>query len=191
MPHWRVLKWQLSATDCEASDDLAMALQLALMLGRPLLLEEAARVGKTQVTRTLATLKSTRLIHPQCYEGLDASDTIYEWTYQRLLLAIRAAAESGERGAQVEQRIFRTLPTAALPKAIRQPTAPVLLIEEIDRADEEFEAYLLEILSAYQITCSELGPHHGNRHTHRHPHIKQNPRSFRRVTPPLHLHRCR
>lgn len=142
-----------------ASPDLAMALHLALTLGRPLLLEGAAGVGKTEVARTLAAVRDTTLIRLQCYEGLDAAQAIYEWNYQRQLLAIRAAAEGGETGAAVEQRIFSQdyLLERPLLRAIRQPVAPVLLIDEIDRADEEFEAYLLEILSDFQITVPELG----------------------------------
>ena len=159
MSEWRALQGQLSGAGYVASDDLAMALHLALVLGRPLLLEGAAGVGKTEVARTLAAIRDTRLIRLQCYEGLDAGHAIYEWNYQRQLLAIRAAAESGETGADVEARIFseRFLLARPLLEAIRQPVAPVLLIDEIDRADEEFEAYLLEILSDYQISIPELG----------------------------------
>ena len=159
MSAWRSLQEQLAAAGYVAADDLAMALYLSLMLGRPLLLEGAAGVGKTQIARTLATLKATRLIRLQCYEGLDASHAIYEWNYQRQLLAIRAAAEGGEAGDAVEARVFseRYLLERPLLAAIRQPVAPVLLIDEIDRADEEFEAYLLEILSEYQVSIPELG----------------------------------
>jgi len=159
MSDWRELQGQMRATGYVATDDLAMALHLALMLGRPLLLEGAAGVGKTEVARTLAAIRDTRVIRLQCYEGLDAGHAIYEWNYQRQLLAIRAAGEGGETGAAVEERIFseRFLLARPLLEAIRQPVAPVLLIDEIDRADEEFEAYLLEILSEYQITIPELG----------------------------------
>lgn len=156
---WRTVQEGLAGAGYVAGDDLAMAVHLALVLERPLLLEGAAGVGKTQVARTLATLKDTRLIRLQCYEGLDASHAIYEWNYQRQLLAIRAAADTGEAGAAIEERIFsdRFLLQRPLLEAIRQPVPPVLLIDEIDRADEEFEAYLLEILSEYQITIPELG----------------------------------
>jgi MoxR-like ATPase len=142
-----------------ASDDLAMALHLAITLGRPLLLEGAAGVGKTDIARTLAAARQTELIRLQCYEGLDASQAIYEWNYQRQLLAIRAAAEDGETGLTVEKRIFSQeyLLERPLLQAIRREVAPVLLIDEIDRADEEFEAYLLEVLSDFQITVPELG----------------------------------
>lgn len=159
MSDWRRLQADLAAAGYVASDDLAMALHLALTLGRPLLLEGAAGVGKTQIARTLAGLRDARLIRLQCYEGLDASHAIYEWNYQRQLLAIRAAAEGGETGEAVEARIFseRYLLARPLLEAITQDRPPVLLIDEIDRADEEFEAYLLEILSEYQISIPELG----------------------------------
>ncbi len=142
-----------------ASDDLSVALHLALSLERPLLLEGAAGVGKTDVARTLSAVRNTRLIRLQCYEGLDAAQAIYEWNYQRQLLTIRAAAEDGETGKAVEARIFSRdfLLERPLLAAITQDTPPVLLIDEIDRADEEFEAYLLEILSDYQVSIPELG----------------------------------
>jgi len=151
MGDWRSLQERLSAAGYVAEDDLAMALHLSLMLGRPLLLEGAAGVGKTQVARTLAALKETRLIRLQCYEGLDASHAIYEWNYQRQLLAIRA---SESEDAVFSEKYLLERPLLA---AIRQTVAPVLLIDEIDRADEAFEAYLLEILSDFQITIPELG----------------------------------
>lgn len=159
MMTWTDLKTALAGQGYVASDDLAVALQLALSLGRPLLLEGAAGVGKTEVARTLAAVKDTRLIRLQCYEGLDAAQAIYEWNYQRQLLTIRAAAEDGETGKAVEERIFSRdfLLERPLLAAITQDTPPVLLIDEIDRADEEFEAYLLEILSDFQISIPELG----------------------------------
>lgn len=156
---WTDLQTALSREGYVASDDLAVALQLALSLGRPLLLEGAAGVGKTEVARTLAAARDTRLIRLQCYEGLDAAQAIYEWNYQRQLLTIRAAAEDGETGKAVEDRIFSRdfLLERPLLAAITQDEPPVLLIDEIDRADEEFEAYLLEILSDYQVSVPELG----------------------------------
>lgn len=159
MQDWRGLQRDLAAAGYVAADDLAMALHLALMLGRPLLLEGAAGVGKTQIARTLAGLRDTRLIRLQCYEGLDAGHAIYEWNYQRQLLAIRAAADRSESADAVEERLFseRFLLARPLLEAIRQEVPPVLLIDEIDRADEEFEAYLLEILSDFQISIPELG----------------------------------
>ncbi|MBT0956593.1 MoxR family ATPase [Alphaproteobacteria bacterium KMM 3653] len=159
---WTDLKSALAGRGYVASDDLAVALQLALSLGRPLLLEGAAGTGKTEIARCLAAVQDTRLIRLQCYEGLDAAQAIYEWNYQRQLLTIRAAAEDGETGKQVEARIFSRdfLLERPLLAAITQDTAPVLLIDEVDRADEEFEAYLLEILSDYQVSIPELGTIH-------------------------------
>ena len=137
-----------------ADDRLAMAIHLAQVLGRPLLLEGPAGVGKTEVAKALASLRDTQLIRLQCYEGLDASHAIYEWNYQRQLLAIRAA-----EGSASEEVLFadKYLLKRPLLEAISQDIPPVLLIDEIDRADEEFEAYLLEILSDFQITIPELG----------------------------------
>lgn len=156
---WTHLKSRLAGAGYVASDDLAVALHLALSLGRPLLLEGAAGVGKTEIARTLSVIEDTRLIRLQCYEGLDASQAIYEWNYQRQLLSIRAAAEGGETGKAVEDRIFSRdfLLERPLLAAITQAKAPVLLIDEIDRADEEFEAFLLEILSDFQVSIPELG----------------------------------
>ena len=137
-----------------ADDRLAMAIHLAQVLGRPLLLEGPAGVGKTEVAKALASLRDTRLIRLQCYEGLDASHAIYEWNYQRQLLAIRAAEGSASEEALFADKYLLKRP---LLEAISQDMPPVLLIDEIDRADEEFEAYLLEILSDFQITIPELG----------------------------------
>lgn len=156
---WTRVQSDMAKQGYVASDDLSMALHIALSLGRPLLLEGAAGVGKTDIARTLARAYNTRLIRLQCYEGLDAAQAIYEWNYQRQLLAIRAAAEDGETGKTIEARLFSEeyLLQRPLLQAIRQEVAPVLLIDEIDRADEEFEAYLLEVLSDFQITIPELG----------------------------------
>ncbi|MCR9255758.1 MAG: MoxR family ATPase [Alphaproteobacteria bacterium] len=159
MTDWTTLQGDLADQGYIASDDLAMALHIAMSLGRPLLLEGDAGVGKTEVARVLAAAKEQELIRLQCYEGLDAAHAIYEWNYQRQLLAIRAAAEDGETGASVERRIFSQefLLERPLLQAIRRAHPPVLLIDEIDRADEEFEAYLLEVLSDFQVTVPELG----------------------------------
>lgn len=152
------LKGRLTDVGYIADESLVMALHLALRLGRPLLLEGEAGVGKTEIAKALAKLLDTRLIRLQCYEGLDANAAIYEWNYQRQLLAIKAH-EQDESADQTEERIFseRYLLRRPLLEAISQETAPVLLIDEIDRADEEFEAYLLEILSDFQISVPELG----------------------------------
>ncbi|WP_299667936.1 MoxR family ATPase [uncultured Ruegeria sp.] len=156
---WTDLQTKMADIGYVASDDMSVAIHLALTLGRPLLLEGAAGVGKTEVARTLAQVRDTDLVRLQCYEGLDASQAIYEWNYQRQLLSIRAAAEDGETGKSVESRIFSRdfLLERPLLAAITKDTPPVLLIDEVDRADEEFEAYLLEILSDFQITVPELG----------------------------------
>lgn len=156
---WTDLQTALAAEGYVANEDMAVALHLALSLQRPLLLEGAAGVGKTEVARVLAAARNTSLIRLQCYEGLDAAQAIYEWNYQRQLLAIRAASDAGEAGRAVEERIFSRdyLLERPLLKAITQEKPPVLLIDEIDRADEEFEAFLLEMLADYQITVPELG----------------------------------
>jgi MoxR-like ATPase len=142
-----------------ADDALAMALCLMIGLGRPLLLEGEAGVGKTEIGKALAQVLKTKLIRLQCYEGLDANATIYEWNYQRQLLAIRAHERDAMPSDAIERHIFSEdyLLQRPLLEAISQPTSPVLLIDEIDRADEEFEAFLLEILSDFQITVPELG----------------------------------
>ncbi len=156
---WKSLRSAMAEHGYVAGENLAMAAYLSLVLGRSLLLEGAAGVGKTEVARVLALVRNTQLIRLQCYEGLDASQAIYEWNYQRQLLSIRAAAEDGETGRAVEERIFSEdfLLQRPLLRAIRQEHPPILLIDEVDRADEEFEAYLLEVLSDFQITIPELG----------------------------------
>ncbi|MCL5778360.1 MoxR family ATPase [Limibaculum sp. FT325] len=150
---YRDLQHRLAQTGYVADDALAMALHLALALGRPLLVEGPAGVGKTEIAKALAAVRGARLIRLQCYEGLDASAAIYEWNYQRQLLAIRAAEGVGEDALFTEKYLLKR----PLLEAITQDKPPVLLIDEIDRADEEFEAYLLEILSDFQITVPELG----------------------------------
>ena len=149
----REIRDALAATGYIADEALAMALHLALTLGRPLLVEGPAGVGKTEIAKALAEVRGARLIRLQCYEGLDASHAIYEWNYQRQLLAIRA----GEGVTEDDLFSERFLIERPLLAAIRQAEPPVLLIDEIDRADEEFEAYLLEILSDFQVTVPEIG----------------------------------
>jgi MoxR-like ATPase len=140
-----------------ADRDLATALLLMEMLRRPLLIEGEAGVGKTEVAKALAELHATNLIRLQCYEGLDQSAALYEWNYQRQLLAIKA--REGHDAEDIEAAIFseRFLLARPLLAAIRQDVSPVLLIDEIDRADEEFEAFLLELLSDFQVSIPELG----------------------------------
>jgi MoxR-like ATPase len=144
-----------------ADGELATAVSLMQLLKRPLLLEGEAGVGKTEVAKALASVHGTELIRLQCYEGLDQSAALYEWNYQRQLLAIEAhKVEAGAaRAADIEDRIFseKYLLERPLLAAIRRKTPPVLLIDEVDRADEEFEAFLLELLSDFQVSIPELG----------------------------------
>jgi MoxR-like ATPase len=153
--------WQadLARAGYVAEPGLVAALLLMQDLGRPLLLEGDAGVGKTEVAKVLAAVRSTRLIRLQCFEGLDAHAAMYEWNYQRQLLAIKLL-EQDERGiAQKEEDIFseRYLLKRPLLEAISCDVPPVLLIDEVDRADEAFEAYLLELLSDFQLSIPELG----------------------------------
>ena len=160
------LQHELAQAGYIAERSLVAALLLMLDLGRPLLLEGDAGVGKTEIAKVLATVRSTRLIRLQCYEGLDAHAAMYEWNYQRQLLAIKLL-EQDERAsskdlAQKEQDIFseRYLLKRPLLEAISCAQPPVLLIDEVDRADEAFEAYLLELLSDFQLSIPELGTIH-------------------------------
>ena len=159
---WQTLQTNLAAEGYIASAGLAMAVHIALNLERPILLEGDAGVGKTQIAKTLATIYDTELIRLQCYEGLDAAAAIYEWNYQRQLLSIRASADTSTQLEDIETRIFSSayLMERPLLRAIQQTKPPVLLIDEIDRADEEFEAYLLELLSDFQVTIPEMGTIH-------------------------------
>jgi MoxR-like ATPase len=159
MQDYQNLQKQLAEAGYIAEDSLAMALALARDMKRPLLLEGEAGVGKTEIAKVLAVILGTRLIRLQCYEGLDAGTTLYEWNYQRQLLAIKAHERDDASAEQIEKQIFSEayLLRRPLLEAISQTTPPVLLIDEIDRADEEFEAFLLEILSDFQVTIPELG----------------------------------
>ena len=157
-----------------ADQGLATVVFLAVTLRRPLLLEGEAGVGKTEVAKALARWTGGELIRLQCYEGIDAAQAVYDWDYSRQLLHLRAAEASGEArtaGAEaLETELYteRFLLRRALLRAIDHDHAvpPVLLIDEVDRADDEFEAYLLEVLSDFQITVPEIG-------------------TFRAATPPL------
>ena len=153
------LQRELQGAGYIAEPALAAALLLMLDLGRPLLLEGDAGVGKTEVAKALATVRATRLIRLQCYEGLDVHSAMYEWNYQRQLLAIKLLEHDERPAALKEQDIFseRYLLKRPLLEAIGCEQPPVLLIDEVDRADEAFEAYLLELLSDYQMSIPELG----------------------------------
>lgn len=144
-----------------ADTSLATAVFLALKLGRPLLLEGEAGVGKTELAKVLATTLGRRLIRLQCYEGLDASAALYEWNYPRQMLEIRLAELGEESKERVAEGIFseRFLLKRPLLLALEPDPAgpPVLLIDELDRTDEPFEAFLLEILSEFAVTIPELG----------------------------------
>ena len=134
---------------------LSTALYLSLVLEKPVLLEGEAGVGKTEAAKALASVLEARLIRLQCYEGLDVAHAVYEWNYPRQLLHIRAAQEGTVR----EEELFgpEYLIRRPLLEAIDSDEPVVLLIDEIDRADEEFEAFLLEVLSDFQITIPEIG----------------------------------
>jgi MoxR-like ATPase len=156
------LQHALSEQSYVADRALATAIFLSLKLGKPLLLEGEAGVGKTEVAKTLARLLDTRLIRLQCYEGLDVSTAVYEWNYPRQMLFLRAAELEGTGKDQALHDIFgpefllkRPLLQALEGGPKQQP--PVLLVDELDRADDEFEAFLLEVLSDWQITIPELG----------------------------------
>jgi MoxR-like ATPase len=148
---------RLAAVGYIADRDLATALWLMEFLKRPLLIEGAAGVGKTEVGKALAAVHGAELIRLQCYEGLDQNAALYEWNYQRQLLAIKV--REGEDTDAIEEHIFseKYLLERPLLAAIRRRDPPVLLIDEIDRADEEFEAFLLELLSDFQVTIPEFG----------------------------------
>ncbi len=139
-----------------------MAVYLALELGRPLFLEGEAGVGKTEVAKVLAAVLDSELIRLQCYEGLDVNHALYEWDYARQMLAIRIIEARGEGShAQVGDIMSRDYliprPLLQAIEAAAEGARPVLLIDELDRADEEFEAYLLELLSDFQVTIPEIG----------------------------------
>jgi MoxR-like ATPase len=154
----------LAANGYLADEGLATAIFLALSMGRPLLLEGEPGVGKTEVAKALSALTGGELLRLQCYEGLDASQALYEWDYPRQLLHLRAAEAAGTINsdvAAVENELYseRFLVRRPLLDAIsdRHTVAPVLLIDELDRADDEFEAFLLEVLADNAVTIPELG----------------------------------
>jgi len=154
----------LESADYVADRSLATAVHLALHLNRPLFLEGEAGVGKTEVAKVLATALKRRLIRLQCYEGLDVASAVYEWDYARQMVEIRLAEAAEEDRGEIESTIFsdRFLIKRPLLQALEPDIggAPVLLIDELDRTDEPFEAYLLELLSDFQVTIPEIGTIH-------------------------------
>ncbi len=151
---------RLAAHGYLADDGLATACYLGLRLGRPLFLEGEAGVGKTQVGKTLAELLGAPLIRLQCYEGIDASQALYDWDFPRQLLHLRAAEAAGRVGdaEALEGELYHRRFLVARPLLAALETSPsVLLIDEVDRADDEFEAFLLEVLSDFAVTIPELG----------------------------------
>jgi len=151
----------LQRGDYVAERSLATALYLSLSLGRPLFLEGEAGVGKTEIAKVLANTLGRSLIRLQCYEGLDVASAVYEWDYARQMVEIRLAEAAGATRDTIEESIFseRFLIKRPLLRALEPGIggAPVLLIDELDRADEPFEAFLLEILSDFQVTIPEIG----------------------------------
>jgi MoxR-like ATPase len=167
--HSLELRERLREDNYLADEGLATAIFLALKLGRPLFLEGEAGVGKTEVAKVLSRILDTPLIRLQCYEGIDVNQAVYEWDYARQLLHIRTAEAFGaeEDRQRFEDELYtrQFLVSRPLLQAIEYEgsTPPVLLIDEVDRADDEFEAFLLEILSDFAITIPEIGTIHARR----------------------------
>ena len=151
-----------------ADEAFATALQLVLALEKPLLIEGPAGVGKTESAKVLADVLGARLIRLQCYEGLDAMAALYEWNYPRQMLHARLSEAEGSNIEEREAQIFseRFLLKRPLLEAITEDRSPVLLIDEVDRADEAFEAFLLEVLAEWQVTIPELGTIHAAHKPH-------------------------
>ncbi len=152
----------LDDQDYFANEDLVVAIHLSIQLGRPLFLEGEAGVGKTEVAKVLASATGEDLIRLQCYEGLDVGQALYEWDYARQMMAIRLLEARGEGATATPDDIMSREYLIARPllqaiEASRGGRRPVLLIDELDRADEEFEAFLLELLSDFQVTIPEIG----------------------------------
>lgn len=156
------IRQRLLAANYVAGAPLATTLVLMDRLRRPLLVEGDAGVGKTELAKALAKVHGCELIRLQCYEGLDVETAVYEWNYAHQMFAIRLQEQSDHSLQQKEEQIFseRYLLPRPLLRAITQDVSPVLLVDEIDRADEEFEAFLLELLSDFQVTIPELGTIH-------------------------------
>jgi MoxR-like ATPase len=156
------LAGRLDDFDYFSDESLTVAIHIAVQLGRPLFLEGEAGVGKTEVAKVLARMSGSELIRLQCYEGLDVGQALYEWDYARQMMAIRLLEASGKGAEATPEDIMSREYLIARPllQAIEASTAgsrPVLLIDELDRADEEFEAFLLELLSDFQVSIPEIG----------------------------------
>ena len=158
-PEIRAMEESLERAGYVPDASIATALFLATSLRKPVLIEGEAGVGKTEIAKALARVLDAELIRLQCYEGLDASTALYEWNYPRQLLHARIFEGRGEDPARTEAAIFGRdyLLERPLLQAITRPREPVLLVDEVDRADDGFEAFLLEVLSDFQVTIPELG----------------------------------
>ncbi|TMI92149.1 MAG: MoxR family ATPase [Bacteroidetes bacterium] len=159
MPELKDIKGMLHEQGYITDDSVAMSVFLSLQLNKPLLVEGPAGVGKTEIAKVMANALQTDLIRLQCYEGLDATHALYEWNYQRQLLHLKMVEHNEQSVEEKEKTIFSDgfLMKRPLLQAITHHKKPVLLIDEIDRSDEEFESFLLEVLSDWQITVPEIG----------------------------------
>lgn len=159
MPDLKDIKRMLHEQGYITDDSVAMSVFLSLQLNKPLLVEGPAGVGKTEIAKVMARALQTDLIRLQCYEGLDATHALYEWNYQRQLLHLKMVEHNEQSVEEKEKTIFSEsfLMRRPLLQAITHHKKPVLLIDEIDRSDEEFESFLLEVLSDWQITVPEIG----------------------------------
>ena len=159
MPELKDIKGMLHEQGYITDDSVAMSVFLSLQLDKPLLVEGPAGVGKTEIAKVMANALQTDLIRLQCYEGLDATHALYEWNYQRQLLHLKMVEHNEQSVEEKEKTIFSDgfLMKRPLLQAITHHKKPVLLIDEIDRSDEEFESFLLEVLSDWQITVPEIG----------------------------------
>ena len=152
------LKQKMDAAGYVYDDTMATVLYVALLLGRPLLIEGDAGVGKTEIAKVMASALGRELVRLQCYEGLDESKALYEWNYQKQLLSIQVNRDAQQREALMDSLFSEEyLLERPLLKSIRSQQPVVLLIDEVDKADEEFEAFLLELLSEQQVTVPEIG----------------------------------
>jgi MoxR-like ATPase len=158
-PEIRKIQSLMESAEYVTDAPVATSVHLALSLRKPLLIEGHAGVGKTEVAKVMARMLETNLIRLQCYEGLDASSALYEWNYQKQLLHIKLHETEHRAVAEEEHEIFSEsfLLKRPLLQAITQERSPVLLVDEVDRADEEFEAFMLEVFSDWQVTIPEIG----------------------------------